>query len=258
MSIALKIFNSNRILVVGLPSHAAASSAIEEYRMGEKEWSNWTEILAECWSSSNSSSNIRNGFKAAGLWLATRYWILWQDYPCSLLRQGLKGSFRGVNLEVSAVRCSWNQSILQGEFMAMQIYMSIKQRKKWLKLGKICWESPIQILNETDRIDKQEKTQSRKTSVFSSAARPREKPILLMILELRLLMMKKHLQNWNKRNISFSRKTIKDFMYWGKWNWYYPDLSSSLYRWTFKHYEKRLRIISQMGLDLCRKWSYWA
>lgn len=212
MSIALKIFNSNRILVVGLPSHAAASSAIEEYRMGEKEWSNWTEILAECWSSSNSSSNIRNGFKAAGLWLATRYWILWQDYPCSLLRQGLKGSFRGVNLEVSAVRCSWNQSILQGEFMAMQIYMSIKQRKKWLKLGKICWESPIQILNETDRIDKLVEVKANQEKPVSSAPPQGQE---------------------------------KNQSYWWSWSWdcwWWRNISKTETNVTFLLVEKRLKI----------------
>ena len=92
---ALKILNSNNILVVGLPSHAtdilqvhdvavfcplksgfrkACSDWVKEYRVNFR-LDDFPRVLAACWASANSSANIRSGFMTIGLWPLNLRWL---------------------------------------------------------------------------------------------------------------------------------------------------------------------------------------
>ena len=92
---ALQILNGNNVLVVGLPSHtthilqvhdvAVFRSLKEGFRKFCSEWikkhglnfklNDFPQILHQAWSNANSSSIIRNGFKATGLWPLNLNWI---------------------------------------------------------------------------------------------------------------------------------------------------------------------------------------
>jgi len=90
-----KLLNSHNIMALSLPSHATSLLQVDDvsvfgplkraYHQVQSEWlkknglnlkvENFPEILSPAWSQANSANNLRNCFRATGIWPLNLNWV---------------------------------------------------------------------------------------------------------------------------------------------------------------------------------------